>query len=733
MSQVVIGDILPYTQATAILNQTVFGTNWTANTESDVVVYVTPPGDDPDDVTQILPYPAGYSVAFIGALEQVQVTLVTPSVAGAIVTIIRDTPADRMNLYSNTNFTPSMLNNDFGILTLVDQQAQLVDQKVGPRYNYSAVIVDVVDTILPILGANETWVKNAGNTAIIPYTLPSSGIAPADATYVTITDETAVLPNSINFVGVASGIVVFNPTGSGDFFSRAITGTALQIGITNGDGIAGNPTVSILANAVIPGTAGMGIPAGTTAERVVPTPPSIGLRFNTTLGSLEFYFGGSWVQIEDSTDLATLLAMLASHAVNEGASLIGLQTPSTSTVQDLSEAEFYVLNASDALPNAILFDPADYLPLAGGTMTGAIDMGTFGITNAANPVNPQDLTTKLYVDNLVFNIHAPCYAATTANLATYTYTNGTAGVGARLTNSVNGAFSTDGTSPPINSRILVPFQTATEENGVYTVLQVGDGSTGTILERATDYDEASEIQPGDRFLILNGTLYGATDWVETAVVTTIGTDPITFQMVGDVGTVSSITAGAGLTATPNPITTSGTIALDASITIGASAPAGSLTIAGTTGYVQAPNNVSFYAQLGSAVTDVTGDGTVYTIIFATQNYDIGGGYNPATGVFTAPVAGKYIFRWGAAIGQLGASHTSGDGLYLNTSSEGNQYTTIGNYFAMSSSGTLYLYSAAICTMTAGATAEVRVMIAGGTKTVDIGDTGATQFRGMLIP
>ena len=90
----------------------------------------------------------------------------TLSGAGDIVTVTRMTPSDRENLYSNTNFLPSMLNNDFGILTLVDQQAQLVDQRIGPRYNYSAVIVPVIDSILPILGPNQVWVKNQTNDAI---------------------------------------------------------------------------------------------------------------------------------------------------------------------------------------------------------------------------------------------------------------------------------------------------------------------------------------------------------------------------------------------------------------------------------------------------------------------------------------------------------------------------------------------------------------------------------------
>jgi len=213
MSQVVIGDILPYTQATSTASQTVYGTNWTANYSSDVVVYHTPAGSPPDDATQILSYPSDYSVAFIGGLQEVQVTLVTAANLGDIVTITRQTPADRLNLYTNTNFIPAMLNNDFGILTLVDQQAQLVNQLIGPRYNYSAIIQDVIDTILPILPANSGWVKNAGNTAIVPYLFPASGIAPADANYILQTPNSG-LPNAQSLSLLGDGLV-YNTTITG--------------------------------------------------------------------------------------------------------------------------------------------------------------------------------------------------------------------------------------------------------------------------------------------------------------------------------------------------------------------------------------------------------------------------------------------------------------------------------------------------------------------------------------
>lgn len=232
-SQVIIGDISPYTQAIAILNQTVFGTNWTANAGSDVIVYQTPAGQAPDDVTQIL-QTSQYSVAFIGAQQQVQVTLVTPAGAGDIITITRQTPASRENLYTNTNFVPQMLNNDFGILTLVDQQAQLVNQLIGPRYNYSAVITDVVDTILPILGPNEVWVKNANNTAIIAFDLGAAGTGTVSpglqnelAWYAATGDTVEGLPTGNN------GVLVTSNTGAPSISSTlplAVQSNITQLG-----------------------------------------------------------------------------------------------------------------------------------------------------------------------------------------------------------------------------------------------------------------------------------------------------------------------------------------------------------------------------------------------------------------------------------------------------------------------------------------------------------------------
>jgi hypothetical protein len=75
---------------------------------------------------------------------------------------------------------------------------------------------------------------------------------------------------------------------------RELTGTANQIGITNGTGIGGAPIFSITNNPVIPGTEGIQIPSGTTAQR--PSSPANGdLRYNSTLNRVEVRENGAWI------------------------------------------------------------------------------------------------------------------------------------------------------------------------------------------------------------------------------------------------------------------------------------------------------------------------------------------------------------------------------------------------------------------------------------------------------
>jgi len=208
--------------------------------------------------------------------------------------------------------------------------------------------------------------------------------------------------------------------------------------------------------------------------------------------------------------------------------------------------------------------------------TADVSFATYKLTNLGSPVSAADAATKQYVDDVAqgLNIHAASYAATTANLNA-TYSNGTAGVGATLTNAgANAAFSVDGVSPSLNARILVKNQTTQAQNGIYVLSTVGDGSTPWVLTRATDFDTATEIAGGDFTFVDAGSTLANTGWVNIDEVTTVGTDPIVFQQFSGAGTY---TASDGILLTGTNFT--GVVVASGGLTVGGTGFALDTTIA----------------------------------------------------------------------------------------------------------------------------------------------------------
>ena len=158
----------------------------------------------------------------------------------------------------------------------------------------------------------------------------------------------------------------------------------------------------------------------------------------------------------------------------------------------------------------------------------------------------QSVANKAYVDQVAQGLDTKpsCRLGTTANLSA-TYSNGTAGVGATLTASSNGALSLDGSTPSVADRILVKNQTSASENGIYTVTTVGDGSTAFVLTRATPEDQPAELSGGAFVFVEEGSLNANNGYVFTHTgAPTFGTTDLDVAQFSGAG---QITAGAGLT------------------------------------------------------------------------------------------------------------------------------------------------------------------------------------------
>lgn len=231
--------------------------------------------------------------------------------------------------------------------------------------------------------------------------------------------------------------------------------------------------------------------------------------------------------------------------------LVGGTTPSFSTAPTLTGTNF------TGIPNAALSNNSVTIGSTsvslGATATSLA--GLTSVTLTQDPTTALQAATKQYVDTLAaegVSYHAPVkYEA--PNPLTATYNNGTAGVGATLTNAgTQTAFTPDGVVAQVGDRILIYQQANAVQNGVYTVTTVGDGSTNWVLTRATDANsygvkDPNKLGAGDAFFVQSGnTGAGETYVCNTAGTITFGTTAITFVQISD---ASVYTAGTGLTLT----------------------------------------------------------------------------------------------------------------------------------------------------------------------------------------
>jgi hypothetical protein len=239
---------------------------------------------------------------------------------------------------------------------------------------------------------------------------------------------------------------------------------------------------------------------------------------NTSLTNSSVTVNGSSISLGGS---ATVTAVNP-NALTISTGLSGTSYDGSAAVTIAVDSTIATTSGSQTLTNKTLG--------ASTTLGANLGAGTYKITNLGAPTDSTDAATKAYVDAVTegLHVHASVVAATTGNID--------------LSNGLEAGDVIDGVTLAADDRVLVKNQSTTSENGIYVAVTSG------VAVRASDYNTASEIDPGDFVFVSGGTVNDNTGWVQTNTVTTLGTDPIQFTQFSGAGTYQ---AGNGLTLTGN--------------------------------------------------------------------------------------------------------------------------------------------------------------------------------------
>lgn len=314
---------------------------------------------------QITQLPSAGTITGNEAVPIVQNGVTVQTTTGAIAASPTQTQT-----FLTKNLEPTLPNSRYfstdGNFSLTDGGAQSFY-----RLNLTGIVSD-----LTTIGTGVV-VKDASNN-LVARTLSTSGGG------ISITDGNGVAGNptfqltgissAIANIGVATGILSIQ---SGTTATAVtILGTANQITVANGSG-SGNPTISISDNPIFGGTGALTLPKGSNAQQ--PAGVEGQLRFNTSTSTFDGYAAGSWRQFALSGGVTSFSAGstgLSPASGTSGAVVLGgtLNAASGGTGANTLTGYVYgngtgIMTASTTIPTTALSGTVTNAQLANSAIT----------------------------------------------------------------------------------------------------------------------------------------------------------------------------------------------------------------------------------------------------------------------------------------------------------------------------------------------------------------------------
>jgi len=358
--------------------------------------------------------------------------------------------------------------------------------------------------------------------------------AAIDKTKISGTAITAGDTGTVTSTMIADGTILnadINASAAIDWTKLGISSTVSSTEIGYVDGVTSAIQTQLDAKLATATAASTYAPLASPALTGVPTAPTAAANTNTTQVATTAYV---------QTEITDLIAAApgALDTLNELASALGNDAAFSTTVTNslatklplaggtMSGAIAMGTNKITGLGTPTTSTDAStkayvdtMLPLAGGTMSGAIAMGTNKITGVGNPTNAQDVVTKDYLDNVVLapsNLTGPITsvgAATSIASQTGTGTKFVVDNTPTLITPVLGvatATSINGTTIPASKTLVatdsttyvVPSQTG--NSGKYLTTDGTTSSWGTVAGYSAPTLGSTSIASGATVTTISG-------------------------------------------------------------------------------------------------------------------------------------------------------------------------------------------------------------------------------------
>jgi hypothetical protein len=426
-------------------------------------------------------------------------------------------------------------------------------------------------------------VKDSGNSVINrSIAVTGNGLAITNGNGVAGNPTIALDGLSASLAGMSGSGLVAVLSGT-TVTPRSLLGVADQTSVTNGNGLAGSPTIGLADNAILPGTGAVTIPIGTTLQQ--PAGSDGQLRYDSTASAFYGYSAGSWRQFSLSGGVTL---------INTGTGLLGGPITSTGTIS-IDTTVVATLTGSQTLTNKTI----------SGFNNTLTNIGNGSLVNSSITIGSDTVSLGGSISTFS-GVSISGTSNTLSNIGN-----------ASLTNS---AITINGSSVSLGGSITV---TATASNA----LTIGTGLTGGSYDGSAPVTiaiDSSVVTLTGSQTLTNKSISGATNTLSAISNASLDNSSVTYNGVtvalGAGGTITAVnpynlTIGTGLTGGSYDGSGAVTVAIDSTVaTLSGSQTLTNKSISGSTNTLtNIPNSALTNSSVTIGSTNVALGGTVTTL------------------------------------------------------------------------------------------------------------------------